>query len=92
MTEALVLHIRLTPKAARTKIQGWQTDADGRRVLKASVTAVPEKGKANKGLIALLAKELNIAKSDIHIVRGETDRNKVLKLHRVSQDAIDKLG
>ena len=49
-------------------------------VLKASVTAVPEKGKANSALIKLLSKEWKLAKSNFKVISGETDRNKTLLL------------
>ncbi len=76
----LQINLRLTPKASQNAIQGWIEDENGQRVLKVSVTAVPEKGKANKALIKLLAKEWHVSKSSIEIIRGETDKNKVLKL------------
>ena len=44
--------------------------------LKISVVSIPEKGKANKELIAYLAKYLKVAKSRFKIVSGETDRFK----------------
>ena len=77
------LRVRLTPKAARNAIQGWAEDADGARYLKVSVTAAPEKSRANKALIALLAKTWKIPRSSIDIERGETDRNKVLLLSAI---------
>lgn len=72
--------VRLTPKASRNVVQGWSEGAEGERILKASVTAVPEKGKANQALIALLSKEFKIPKSKLQIVRGETDRTKTVKV------------
>lgn len=41
---------------------------------------MPEKGKANKELIAFLAKKLKIAKSSIKIISGELDRWKKLAI------------
>lgn len=78
--EGLQIQVRLTPKAARDGIQGWVLDAQGLPVLKVSVTAVPEKGKANQALVTLLAKSWKIPKSSILLARGETDRNKILIL------------
>lgn len=80
------LHIRLTPKAAQTRILGWADDAGGQKILKISVTAPPEKGKANKALIDFLAKTLKIAKSDIEIIKGETDRNKTIILRNLPEN------
>jgi len=72
------LFVRLTPKASRDKIDGPAPEADGGTVLKASVTAVPEDGKANAALIKMLAKEWRLPKSTFEIVAGATDRRKTL--------------
>ncbi|HAY49729.1 MULTISPECIES: DUF167 family protein [Thalassospira] len=72
------LFVRLTPKASRNAINGLIEDANGRLQLRASVTAVPENGKANQALIKLLAKAAKWPKSSVGIVSGHTDRNKVL--------------
>jgi uncharacterized protein len=84
-TQNLTLAVRLTPKASANAIKGPGADAAGNRFLKATVTAVPEKGKANKALIELLAREWDIPKSAITIVRGETDRQKMLMLRDISE-------
>jgi uncharacterized protein (TIGR00251 family) len=78
------LAVRLTPKAAKNVINGWARDAAGVPYLKVSVTATPDKGKANEALIGLLAQEWDLPRSRIALVRGKTDRNKVLILHRPS--------
>lgn len=41
---------------------------------------MPEKGKANKELIAFLAKKLKIAKSSLQIISGELDRWKKIAI------------
>lgn len=75
--------VRLTPRASKNAIQGWATDAAGNRVLRVSVTEVPEKGKANKALVALLAKEWKVPKSSIVLDKGAADRNKILILNEI---------
>lgn len=77
----ILLHVRLTPKAARNAVQGWEQDADGAQILKASVTAVPENGKANEALIKLLAKHCGLPKSAFVLKSGATNRNKVLLVY-----------
>ena len=85
--DGALLAVRITPKAKKNAI-GPEHDC----ALKVSVTVVPEKGKANAALIKLLAKQLRIAKSDIEIVSGHTDRNKTLLLRGLSaDDAMAKL-
>lgn len=70
--------MRLTPKAARERIDGIAAEADGGAVLKVAVTAVPEDGKANAALIRLLAKQWKLPKSAFAITAGATDRRKTL--------------
>ncbi len=72
--------VRLTPKASRDAITGFADEADGGRVLKASVTAVPENGKANAALIKLLSKAWKVPKSSLDVIQGATDRRKTLML------------
>ncbi|HTH15005.1 MAG TPA: DUF167 family protein [Magnetospirillum sp.] len=74
------VQIRLTPKAARDRIDGLAAEADGGTVLKVSVTSVPEDGKANAALIKLLSKQWRVPKSAMEIVQGATDRRKVLHI------------
>ena len=68
--------VRLTPKAKADRIIGIATQADGAIVLKASVTAVPERGKANAALVAMLAKAWRVPKSALSIAAGATNRRK----------------
>jgi uncharacterized protein (TIGR00251 family) len=44
------------------------------------VTVSPERGKANKKIIELLAKELNVPKSKIRLIKGETSREKIFEI------------
>ena len=80
--------VRLTPKAARDRIDGVVADAEGDGVLKAAVTAVPEDGKANAALIKLLAKAWKLPKTSITVVQGATDRRKLLHLASDDPDAL----
>lgn len=72
--------IRLTPKAKANRISGIAAQADGDPILKASVTAVPERGKANAALISLLAKAWRLPKSAITLGAGATDRRKTIHI------------
>ena len=69
-------HVRLTPKGGRDKVEGWEAASNGLDHLKCRVRAVPEDGKANTALIALLADTLGVSKSAIEIVSGATARLK----------------
>ena len=85
------LRIRLTPSGGRDAIDGVEKDAEGQAYLKARVTAVPEDGKANKALIALLSKALKIPKSSISFITGETSRKKILRLDGDPEEIVARL-
>lgn len=71
--------VRLTPKGGRDAIEGWTQAADGKRYLKARVSAPPEDGKANEALVRLIAGALDIGKSKVRIVSGATSRMKTIE-------------
>ena len=72
--------VRLTTKASRNIVTGLAQNADGGGVIKASVTAVPEAGKANTALLKLLAKEWKLPKLTLKIIKGTTVRKKTVEV------------
>ncbi len=60
-------------------------------MLKLSVTAAPEKGKANAAVIALLSKEIGLPKSCIEIAHGVTSRTKTLRIRGTTKEALSTL-
>lgn len=85
------LAIRLTPNGGRDGVDGVELNGNGEAHLKVRVSDVPEKGKANKALIAVLAKRLGIAKSAITLVSGDTARQKILRIDGDPEDLQEKL-
>jgi hypothetical protein len=81
--DGTILPIRAHPGARRNEIRGVQ---DG--MLKVSVTQGPEKGKANKAVIELLAKKLGLKKSQIELIAGETSHQKRFLLRGVTPDEL----
>lgn len=73
--EALLLHVRVQPKARANAVKGWHGAA-----LRVSVTAAPEDGKANRAVIVLLAELFDVAPSTINLVRGAASRDKWFRL------------
>ena len=73
--EAVLLHVRVQPKARANAVKGWYGAA-----LRVSVTAAPEDGKANRAVIALLAETFDVAPSSINLVRGAASRDKWFRL------------
>jgi uncharacterized protein YggU (UPF0235/DUF167 family) len=70
------LAVRLTPKGGRDAIDGIETLADGRVVLKARVRAAPADGDANEALCRMLARALGVPRSAVTIAAGATARLK----------------
>ena len=67
--------IRVIPGASRDLVEP-QDDGS----LRVYVTAPPEKGRANKAVINLLAKYFDIKKSQIDIISGHMNRDKIVYL------------
>lgn len=78
--KGLRLHLRVTPNAGTDRIEGVEQRDDGNAVLRLRVAAVPDKGKANAAVIALLAKALGVPKSHIVLVAGDTYRQKTVEI------------
>ncbi len=89
---AVRIAIRLTPKAAREAIVGFAPEAGGGVELKVTVQAPPEDGKANAALIKLLAKVWRLPKSRIAIIRGATDRHKLIAVACADSDEAHALA
>ena len=77
--DGLLLFIKLTPSSAADEILGIEDGPDGPQI-RAKVHAAPDRGKANKALIALISKWLDVAKSDIALKRGGKSRLKTLSV------------
>ena len=83
--KVITISVQVHPNAARDEIAGF---TDG--VLQVRVSAPPVKGKANKQLIALLSRILEVSKSRLSIVKGHTAKSKVMAISGLSQDEIMK--
>jgi hypothetical protein len=70
--------LRVTPNAARDAIEGVETRPGAGPQLRIRVRAVPDKGKANRAVIALLAEAWDLPLGTLSIVTGETARDKML--------------
>jgi uncharacterized protein (TIGR00251 family) len=79
------ISLRVYPNAARNEVAGF---TDG--VLRVKIAAPPVEGKANKKLIALLARKLGLSKGDLTIIKGHTSRNKVIAISGLSQEEITR--
>lgn len=89
--DGVTLFVRLTPNASVDRVDGAEALADGSQVLKARVRAVPEKGRANKALVKLIAKTLDLAPSHVTVSRGLTARKKLVHIAGDPDDLIARV-
>lgn len=74
------LTVRVQPKAASDRLDGWAADEAGRPFLKLRVRALPTDGAANAAVEALVAKALGVPKSAVRVVTGGKNRLKGLEI------------
>lgn len=75
-TEGISIALRVTPRGGRDDIDGIETLANGRSVVKVRVRAIAEGGEANRAVTELLAKALHVPKSYVRVLSGVTSRLK----------------
>jgi uncharacterized protein (TIGR00251 family) len=75
-TAGISVALRVTPRGGRDGIDGIETLADGRRVMKVRVRAIAEGGEANRAVTELLAKALGVPKAKVRLLSGATSRLK----------------
>jgi uncharacterized protein (TIGR00251 family) len=81
--EAVILAVRVKPRSSRDGAAGERA---GRLLVE--VTAPPVDGRANDGLCRVLASELGIARSRVSIVRGETGRDKLVRIEGLTSATV----
>ena len=69
-----LIKVHVQPKAGSNRI----TVVDGR--IKVYVTAAPEKGRANKAVVEVLARELEVPRRTISLKSGERSRTKLIEV------------
>ncbi|PIQ77956.1 hypothetical protein COV81_05835 [Candidatus Peregrinibacteria bacterium CG11_big_fil_rev_8_21_14_0_20_41_10] len=70
------VRIKVLPNSSKNKITEILSD----NTIKVRITAAPEKGKANKELAKYLSDILNLPKSAITIISGQTEQVKLLRI------------
>ena len=76
------LRLRVSAGASRRRVVGVHGGA-----LKLSVQAPPERGKANRAVLSLVAEAFGLAASDVELVAGETSPDKVVRLPLTEEEA-----
>ena len=90
--DGVLLSVKVITNAGTSAIKDVVKDADGREFLRLTVVSVPEKGKANKEVIKLLSKELEVPKSVLSVETGETSHYKKILIQKNDDDSVNKLN
>lgn len=82
-SDGAVFYVRAQPGGRRNAVRG---EHDG--CLKVSVTQVAEKGKANDAIVEVLCQSLDLRRSQLALLSGETDRRKKFLVRETTADAL----
>ena len=80
------LRLRVKPGARVTEIVGWRGEA-----LKVSVSAPPERGKANRAVVTLLAEALGVPAASVAILAGEGSQDKIAEVPITEAEMYERL-
>jgi uncharacterized protein (TIGR00251 family) len=75
-SEGISVALRVTPRGGRDGIDGVETRANGRTVVRVRVRAIADGGEANRAVTELMAKALGVPKANVRILSGTTSRLK----------------
>lgn len=81
--DGVLLSVKLQPRASASEIG----EALGNE-LRIKVTAPPVDSAANEALVRLLADHFDCPRSRVELVRGNTSRHKIIKLHGLTGEAV----
>jgi uncharacterized protein (TIGR00251 family) len=96
--EARKLELTTTPIGTRMRLR---VRAGARKIailgvregaLQVSVTAPPERGKANRAVLKLLARTLDLPASTLELVSGQTAREKTVFVPATAETILTRLG
>jgi uncharacterized protein len=81
--DGILFDVQVVPRASRNKIGPVVGDR-----LKVQLTSPPVDGAANDALREVLGRALQVARSSVTIVRGETARKKTIRVSGVRSETL----
>ncbi|MDQ3178991.1 MAG: DUF167 domain-containing protein [Acidobacteriota bacterium] len=84
----LTFNVRVVPRASKSEIVG---EHDG--ALKVRIASPPVDGAANAELIKILSKKLDVPKSQVEIIGGQTSKQKQVRINGIdSKKLLNLIG
>ena len=85
--DGVKIEVHVSAGASRSGVIG---EHGGR--LKVSVSAAPERGKANEAVVEVVAEALGVKRGQVRVVRGETSRQKTVSVRGLTaEETVDRL-
>lgn len=78
-----ILHLYIGPGASKNEFAGLHGDR-----LKVRIKAPPQDGEANAALLTFIGKFFGISKSKVHLLKGESSRQKDILLELSPEEII----
>ncbi|MES0329332.1 MAG: DUF167 domain-containing protein [Dehalococcoidales bacterium] len=79
------LAVRIQPCATSNEVAGMSQET-----LRLKIAAPPQKGRANRELVAFLSQRLGLKRNSVEILSGHTARNKVIRIRGLSKEEVLK--
>jgi uncharacterized protein (TIGR00251 family) len=79
------LAVKVIPGASRNEICGWLGE-----MAKVKLSAPPVDGRANDALVEFLAETLGLPRRAITLVRGETARQKLVRIEGLALEEVKR--
>lgn len=71
----MIVKVKVFPRSSKSCVDGYRGD-----ILIVRVNSAPEKGKANKEVLELLAKYFKVSRSEILIKKGLSTTHKIVEI------------
>lgn len=84
--QGCIIETHVLPNGRKNEIVGLYNDR-----LKIKIEATPVDGKANICLLRFLAEVLNIKSSALELIKGDTSRQKQIKIHHLDSKTVETL-
>ena len=75
-SKGITIEVKVEPRSSQACLAGVMDNA----ILKVKLTCPPVEGAANEQLIELIARQLNIKKSQVSVIRGLKSKRKVIQV------------
>ncbi|MBK8267462.1 MAG: YggU family protein [Planctomycetes bacterium] len=83
--DGVEIRVKVVPGASRSQLAGLLGDS-----LKVQIAAPPEKGRANKALIDLIAEVLGQTVATVKVTQGMTSPRKIVKVTGIGIDEVQR--